>query len=127
MTESLVWGSALRRCVVLGCVLLTSCSLWPWGRQTEQRVGPPADATVYKCEGERQLVVRYLSSVSSVSNGKAAMIVLPEREFRLDQVAAAGGTRYSNGRTTLVGEGESVRLEEGASVLYANCAVSRAK
>jgi membrane-bound inhibitor of C-type lysozyme len=75
----------------------------------------PADATIYKCDADKQLVVQYLES------GKSAMVMYPERDFRLDQVAAASGVRYSNGRTTLHTKGPEAFLEEGGQTLFANC------
>ncbi len=75
----------------------------------------PADATIYKCDADKQLVVQYLEG------GKSAMVMYPERDFRLDQVAAASGVRYSNGRTTLHTKGPEAFLEEGGQTLFANC------
>jgi membrane-bound inhibitor of C-type lysozyme len=75
----------------------------------------PADATVYKCDADKELVVQYLEG------GKSAMVFYPEREFRLDQVAAGSGVRYSNGRTTLHTKGPEAFLEEGGQTLFANC------
>jgi membrane-bound inhibitor of C-type lysozyme len=75
----------------------------------------PADATIYKCDADKELVVQYLE------DGKSAMIMYAERDFRLDQVAAASGVRYSNGRTTLHTKGPEAFLEEGSQTLFANC------
>lgn len=110
----------MKRSAALLSALLSACSLWPWGGDSERRVGPPPDATVYKCEGDRQLIVRYVDA-------KSAMVVLPEREFRLDQVASAAGATYSNGRTTLVTQGNETRLEEGDKPLFVNCITGAGK
>jgi membrane-bound inhibitor of C-type lysozyme len=75
----------------------------------------PADATVYKCDDDKQLVVQYLGG------GKSAMVMYPERDFRLDQVSTASGASYSNGRTTLHTKGAEAFLEEGGQTLFANC------
>jgi membrane-bound inhibitor of C-type lysozyme len=75
----------------------------------------PADATIYKCDADKELVVQYLEG------GKSAMVMYPERDFRLDQVPAASGVRYSNGRTTLHTKGPEAFLEEGGQTLFANC------
>jgi membrane-bound inhibitor of C-type lysozyme len=75
----------------------------------------PADATFYKCDGGKELVVQYLA------DGKSAMVMYPERDFRLDQVPAASGVRYSNGRTTLHTKGPEAFVEEGGQTLFANC------
>jgi membrane-bound inhibitor of C-type lysozyme len=110
----------MKKSAALLCALLSACSLWPWGGDSERRIGPPSDATVYKCEGDRQLIVRYVG-------GKSAMVVLPEREFRLDQAASDAGTVYSNGRTTLITQGNETRLEEGDKPLLAHCIPGAAK
>jgi membrane-bound inhibitor of C-type lysozyme len=75
----------------------------------------PADATIYKCDADKELVVQYLEG------GKSAMVMYPERDFRLDRVPAASGVRYSNGRTTLHTKGPEAFLEEGGQTLFANC------
>ncbi len=75
----------------------------------------PADAIVYKCDADKELVVQYLE------DGKSAMVMYPERDFRLDQEPAASGVRYSNGRTTLHTKGPEAFLEEGGQTLFANC------
>jgi membrane-bound inhibitor of C-type lysozyme len=89
------------------------CSSW-WSAGGE-RPRWPADATIYKCDADKELVVQYLA------DGKSAMVMYPERDFRLDQVVAASGVRYSNGRTTLHTKGPEAFLEEGGQTLFANC------
>ncbi|HKO87934.1 MAG TPA: MliC family protein [Burkholderiales bacterium] len=106
----------MNRFLLLAATLgLTACgSLNWWSGPTEQsRI--PRDATLYQCDGGKKLPIRY------DENGKSAMIILPEREFRLDQVDASAGVRYSNGRATLHTNGSDVRLEEGGSFPYDNC------
>jgi membrane-bound inhibitor of C-type lysozyme len=82
---------------------------------SEDRPRWPADATIYRCAGDKELVVQYLA------DGKSAMVMYPERDFRLDQVVSGSGVRYSNGRTTLHTQGPEVFLEEGGQTLFANC------
>ena len=99
-------GAFLAVAGLAGCA-----SLNPWSGPVEQsRV--PRDATVYQCEGGKTLAVRY------ADNGKSAMIILPEREFRLDQTESG---RYSNGRTTLYADEGGTRLEEGQTAMYNHC------
>jgi membrane-bound inhibitor of C-type lysozyme len=97
-------------------LLATGCtSWWPWGGGSGGDVPRvPPGATAYKCDGGKELFVRY------ADGGKSVMIIFPEREFRLDRVADAG-TRYSNGYTTLVVDGGTATLQEGSTVPYANC------
>jgi len=95
--------------------LAAGCSSWwPFGSSGD-RPRWPADATIYKCDADKELVVQYLEG------GKSAMVMYPERDFRLDQVSAASGVRYSNGRTTLHTKGPEAFLEEGGQTLFANC------
>ena len=100
----------------LAALTLAGCtSWWPWGGAPAERSRYPADAVIYKCEGNKQLVVRY------VDDGKAAIVMYPDRDFRLDQVRTASGARYSNGRTTLATKGDELLLEEDGKTLFANC------
>jgi len=99
-------------------VLLPGCSgwsLWPWGDSGGDVPRVPPGATAYKCDGDKELYVRYLEG------GKSAMVIFPEREFRLDAVATGSGARYSNGRTSLLTKGNEAMLEDGSSVLFSNC------
>lgn len=75
----------------------------------------PPDAVAYRCDQNKRLVVRY------PSGGKYALVMLPDREFRLDAVTAASGARYSNGRTTLFTKGDEAFLEDQGAVLFGKC------
>ncbi len=92
---------------------------WGDGPQ-EQAVQRLAGATRYQCAGGKQFAVRYIGEAQG-----QAMVILPEREFRLDQAVSVSGSgsgvRYTNGRTTLITKGDEVALEEGGSMLFANC------
>jgi membrane-bound inhibitor of C-type lysozyme len=81
----------------------------------------PADAVAYRCDQNKRLVVRY------PSGGKYAVVMLPDREFRLDAMGSASGARYGNGRTTLSTQGDEASLEDQGNVLFANCAADSAK
>ncbi|MCL4802202.1 MAG: hypothetical protein KJ025_21600 [Burkholderiales bacterium] len=100
-------GAALAL-VITGCT-----SWWPWGGSSGEVPRVPAGATAYKCEAGKELFVRYLDG------GKSAMVVFPEREFRLDRVD--GGNRYSNGNTTLTVDGPTAMVQEGSTVTHSNC------
>lgn len=96
-------------------------NLWPFGeRSGGEAPRIPADVTVYQCDGGKQLLVRY-----SGDRGYA-MVILPEREFRLDGVPSGSGARYSNGRTVLSTKGEEASVEEGGSAIFANCKLKSA-
>lgn len=92
---------------------LGGCSWWSGTPREQARY--PADATFYKCAAGKQLVVRYLDG------GKAAMVMYPDRDFRLNQVPAASGVRYTNGRTTLHTQGEGAFVEEGDNRPFDDC------
>jgi membrane-bound inhibitor of C-type lysozyme len=77
----------------------------------------PRDAKIYACDGGKRLVVRY------AEDGKSAMIIYPDREFRLDSMPAGSGMKYGNGRTTLSTGGGEAMLEEGGATLFAICKV----
>jgi membrane-bound inhibitor of C-type lysozyme len=95
---------------------LAGCtSWWPWSSGPAEQARYPADARIYECDAGKRLVVRYLDG------GKAAMVMYPEREFRLDQVPAASGARYSNDRTTLHTKGDEAFVEEDGKTVFANC------
>lgn len=103
--------------LLAGCGGMDSVrNLWPFGeRAGGEAPRIPADVTVYNCDGGKQLLVRY-----SGDRGYA-MILFPEREFRLDGVPPGSGARYSNGRTVLSIKGEEATVEEGGSAIFANC------
>lgn len=88
------------------------CGTWsPWSGPAEQsRI--PRDAAVYQCDGGKTLAIRV------EENGKSAMVIFPEREFRLDQTE---GTRYSNGVTTLQATDSEAWLEQDSKRAYDNC------
>jgi membrane-bound inhibitor of C-type lysozyme len=99
-----------------GAVLAGCSSWWPFGGSTgADRPWYPSDASVYKCDANKTLAVRYLDG------GKRAMVIFPDREFRLEQVISASGVSYSNGRTHLRTKGDEAQLDDGSNPLYANC------
>ena len=90
-------------------------NLWPFGEKSTERPRVPPGATIYVCDKGRPLYVRY------IDNGKAAWVILPEREFRLNPVISASGARYSNGVATLETKGDEATLSDGPTVTHANC------
>ena len=107
-------------CAVALGALLAGCSsmpsVWPFGSSgNPSRPRAPPDSTAYNCDNGRKLYVRY------IDNGKAAWVILPDREFRLDPVISASGGRYSNGVATLETKGTEANLRDGAALTHANC------
>jgi membrane-bound inhibitor of C-type lysozyme len=106
-------GLATTLLALCGC---GSIDLWPFGGSKSQELSrKPVGATEYQCNNDRRLYVRYLD------NGASAWVIFPEREFRLDKVAAASGTRYSNGIAMLEVDGDQVSLRDGATVAFTGC------
>ena len=103
-------------------ILATGCGtverLWSGGPTEQKRVR--AGVTEFSCASNRKLLVRIDAAA------KSAWVIFPEREFRLDQVPEGPGTRYSNGRATLVIEGDEASLEEGSALTHADCKRSAA-
>lgn len=107
---------ASRILVLTLAVWLGGCSSWwPWGSSSGDVPRVPPGATAYKCDGGKELYVRFLDDRKSV------MVILPEREFRLDAVESGAGARYSNGRTSLVTNGSEATLEEGSNIVFSGC------
>jgi membrane-bound inhibitor of C-type lysozyme len=109
--------------LVVCSLLLAACgslpslpSIWPFGDDKgADRPRIPAGATEYQCDNGRRLYVRY------VDNGKAAWVILPEREFKLNPVISASGARYGNGIAVLDTKGDEATLSDGPTVTHANC------
>lgn len=105
----------------LACLalLLTGCGsvdLWPFGGgKTQELSRTPASATEYQCNAGKRFYVRYLD------NGKAAWVIFPEREFRLDKVASETGARYSNGIAMLETNGNEATLRDGPTAAFTGC------
>lgn len=106
----------MRRMVLLMCAWLAGCGSWnPWADVREEKVTLPADAVTFLCDGGKRLVVRM------PPGGKSVTVMLPERQFRLDETPAASGVRFSNGRATLHTKGDEANLEEGGTTLFSGC------
>jgi membrane-bound inhibitor of C-type lysozyme len=99
-------------------MLLTACSgsWWPLGRTAaDESTRIPAGATDYACANGKRLLVRH------TADGKFAWVIYPDREFRLDRVAADSGDRFTNGVSTLSTQGDETMLEEAGTRLYVDC------
>lgn len=93
-----------------GCGSMSGADLWPFGDDKPMRPVAPTNSTEYQCTGGKRFYVRHLDS-------DAAWVIFPDREFRLDKVAAM---RYSNGVTTLDLNGSEATLA-GGTLAYAGC------
>src|SRR4051812_42670741 len=99
--------AVLLAALLAGCGSVNLNPIEWWGNgPKEQAPQHLAGATRYQCAGGKELAVRY------APQGQAwAMVLLPERDFRLDAAPAASG-RYSNGRATLDTKGDEAELQE---------------
>jgi membrane-bound inhibitor of C-type lysozyme len=107
-----------RIAAALLATMLGGCSggWWPFGRSDAELPNRiPAGATEYACAQGKRLLVRHSA------DGKSAWVILPDREFRLDRVAAGPGDRFSNGVSTLQVQGEEAVLESEGSRQFADC------
>ena len=120
MSTTPVYRRATVLLLALGA-LLAGCStdriakLMTWSNEPiDQSAQRLAGTTQYECDGNKRLAVRFGAANQPV------MMVFPEREFRLDPVAGSPG-RYSNTRSTLVVQGDSVTYDEPNTAPLTNC------
>jgi len=114
MRPAMLAASIAAALLTTGCAVNMNPITW-WSGPEEQAPARLAGATLYECEGSKRFAVRYGSA------GQSAMVILPDREFRLDPAVSASGTRYTNGRSTLSTQGDEALLEDGGATLYAKC------
>jgi len=98
---------------------LAGCSTdWlPWTKTETVTKGPytPPGATGYACEGAKRLLLRF------ESDRKAAWVIYPDHQLRLDRLTSTSGEEFSRAGTTLrISEGEAT-LIEGSAVQFAKC------
>ena len=105
---------ALFALVLAGCGSMDFERFNPFAgpRDQSDRIATPAGATEYRCEGGKRFFVRFLE------NRKSAWVILPEREFRLDQ---AGDNRYRNASAVLEVGGDSASLNDGPQIAFNGC------
>ncbi len=108
-------------CAAACLVSLAGCggSRWPFGEKSTELARVPANATEYRCNNDRRFHARWLE------NGAAVWVIYPEREFRLDKVAAEG-RRYSNGPAMLEENDGVVSLRDG-NVAFTGCRDAKAE
>lgn len=91
-------------------------SMWPFGGdKAQERSRIPSNASEFRCNDGKRFYLRNLD------NGAAAWIIYADREVRLDKVAAASGSRYSNGIAVLNVSGNEATLEDGPAISFAGC------
>lgn len=125
MTTRIVWTATVASLTVFlaGCGGggISAGSLWPFGGGGEERSRVPPNSVAYQCEGGKRFYLRYLD------NGAAAWVILPEREFRLEKVAGAGGNRFGSGRAVLEVTDSVATLSDGPTLTYTGCRIPPAE
>jgi len=99
-------------------MMLAGCGGWtPWPSSSADTKGPytPPGAKGYACEGGKRLLLRF------EGDAKAAWVIYPDRELRLNRAAAASAEQYSSARTVLTIKDGEVVLEEGGALQFAKC------
>ena len=105
---------ALALTMLSGCGSLNPMTWWR-GDPEEQRPQRLVGAVFYQCDAKKSFALR-----QAPQGQDWVMVILPDREFRLDLQAGSGG-RYTNGKTTLSSQGDVVSVEEGGVPLFAGC------
>ena len=92
-----------------------------WGeRSPSEAPRTPPGAKAYACDAGKRLLVRF------AADNRYAMIIFPEREFRLDADASAPGAKFSNGRTVLTVRGDEAALEDAGTAIFSKCRIEAA-
>ena len=109
MATALVWSG----CSTVSSITAPVRNLWSGGPQEQSR--ERQGALNYGCDAGKKLTLVFDAPK------KAAWVILPDREYRLDSVGSDAGTRYSNGSTGVTVNGEEVTMDEGGVVTFAHC------
>lgn len=115
-----MWVNVAKSVLVVGLLAtLSACggfSLWPFGGgEGDVRHSGPAGSTPYLCDKGRKFYVK------QVDAGKAAWLILPDREILLNKTDSGA---YSNSITTLLLEGEGAKLDDGYKHDYNDCKIN---
>lgn len=90
--------------------------IWPFGESEAPRASRgPENAAEFRCDAGKVFHVRYLDG------GKSAWVILPDRQVRLDRVAAEAGNRYSNGIAVLHVGVAGATLTDGTAISFTGC------
>ena len=105
---------ALALSVLSGCGSLNPMTWWR-GDPEEQRPQRLVGAVFYQCDAKKSFALR-----QAPQGQDWVMVILPDREFRLDPQSGSSG-RYTNGKTTLSSQGDVVSVEESGAPIFAGC------
>ncbi len=76
----------------------------------------PEDSIEYNCDKKQTFFLLYLNE------GKSVWIVLPDREFKLDQIDESQNI-YSNDITTIEMSSEIIQVRNNNEILYDQCVI----
>tara|TARA_B100001769_G_scaffold261333_1_gene242656 strand:+ start:196 stop:567 length:372 start_codon:yes stop_codon:yes gene_type:complete len=74
----------------------------------------PDDSIEYNCDKKKSFFLFYLNE------GKSVWVILPDREFKLDQVSESQSI-YTNDITTLEISSENTQIKNEKEILYDQC------
>ena len=106
---------------LLAGLTLAGCSvssLWPFSPGDKELSRTPANATEYKCDGNKTFWVRNLPD-------NAVWLIAPDREIRLDRLKS-GEASYGVGRVLLELSGDGATLYDPPAT-YSGCKRAAAK
>ena len=80
----------------------------------------PEDSIEYNCDKKKTFFLSYLNE------GKSVWIVLPDREFKLDQIDESQNI-YSNDITTIEMFSEIIQVINNNEILYDQCVIKKSE
>ena len=80
----------------------------------------PEDSIEYNCDKKKTFFLSYLNE------GKSVWIVLPDREFKLDQIDESLNI-YSNDITTIEMSSEIIQVINNNEILYDQCVIKKSE
>ena len=80
----------------------------------------PEDSIEYNCDKKKTFFLSYLNE------GKSVWIVLPDREFKLDQIDESQNI-YSNDITTIEMSSEIIQVINNNEILYDQCVIKESE
>ena len=80
----------------------------------------PEDSIEYNCDKKKTFFLSYLNE------GKSVWIVLPDREFKLDQIDESQNI-YSNDITTIEMSSEIIQVRNNNEILYDQCVIKKSE
>jgi len=85
-----------------------------FSNEFEEKDLRPEDSIEYNCDKKKSFFLFYLNE------GKSVWVILPDREFKLDQVSESQSI-YTNDITTLEISSENTQIKNEKEILYDQC------